>query len=242
MATTYYSDNGNIRGVLIYSTSITDTQVTVTIQGQLEFKSLKQAGYYIETSIDGVMVDSATGYATSSYSKWTKCVDTGAYSKVYNRTHADQIVTIGSKYYGEKVDGWNAGSKSGNTSVQITIPAKPSYSVSYEANGGNDAPDTQTKWYNETLKLSTEIPNRNGYTFVCWNTEADGSGASYYADGTYTQNDDLILYAIWKRNSNCYIKDNGTYKKGQIYINKGGSWKKGVPWIKVNGVWKRGGA
>lgn len=224
----YYSDNDNIRGVLIYNTSITDTQVTLTIQSQLEFKTNYHAGYRVESLINDTVVDSAEGYAPKGYTSWTKCVDTGAYTKVYTRTYSDQIITIGSKYYGKQVD-YNPGSKSGNTSIKITIPAKQSYSVSYEENGGNDAPSSQTKWYDETLSLSTEIPNRKGYTFLCWNTEPDGSGISYSAGEDYIENSELTLYAQWIKNSNFipYVKVNSEWKKALVlYGRTSNGWKK----------------
>lgn len=75
--------------------------------------------------------------------------------------------------------------------------AKTSYTVSYNANGGSGAPSAQTKWYNESLTLSSTKPTRTGYTFAGWNTNSSGTGTNYSAGGTYTGNAALTLYAKW---------------------------------------------
>lgn len=69
--------------------------------------------------------------------------------------------------------------------------------VSYDANGGVNAPETQTKAYGEGLKLSETIPIRNGFFFLGW---AEGIGAfdpTYLPGDYFTKNTDTILYAVW---------------------------------------------
>lgn len=78
-----------------------------------------------------------------------------------------------------------------------TIPALKSYNVAYNANGGSGAPSTQTKWYGETLTLSSVKPTRTGYTFAGWNTNSSGTGTNYSAGGSYTGNAAVTLYAKW---------------------------------------------
>lgn len=70
------------------------------------------------------------------------------------------------------------------------------YTVSYNANGGSGAPDDQTKDGGIDLTLSSTVPTRDGYTFAGWATSADGAVA-YSAGGSYTTNDDIVLYAQW---------------------------------------------
>ena len=77
-------------------------------------------------------------------------------------------------------------------------PAKATYTVSYDANGGSDAPGNQTKMTDVSLTLSSVKPTRSGYTFVNWNTKSDGSGTSYVSGATYSTNANLTLYAQWK--------------------------------------------
>ena len=85
--------------------------------------------------------------------------------------------------------------KSGN--VQVTVVAT-TYTVTYNANGGSGAPANQSKILGTNLVLSSIAPTRSGYDFVSWNTKSDGTGTSYNAGGTYTQDAPLTLYAIWK--------------------------------------------
>lgn len=72
-----------------------------------------------------------------------------------------------------------------------------SYRVVYNANGGFNAPQTQEKEKDVVLTLSVDTPTRIGYTFIGWNTKADGSGTSYQPGDTYAVNANLTLYAQW---------------------------------------------
>ena len=91
--------------------------------------------------------------------------------------------------------------KTMTASKSITIKAKPSYTVSYSANGGSGAPSSQTKWYDESLTLSSTKPTRTGYTFKGWSTSSTATTATWSAGGTYTTNATDTLYAVWKANT-----------------------------------------
>ena len=101
------------------------------------------------------------------------------------------------------------------------------YTISYNANGGSNAPSSQTKTYGVNLTLSSTRPTRSNssagsytvtyrinysggtnpsaasaarttsYTFSSWNTAANGSGTSYSPGGTYSANSAATLYAQW---------------------------------------------
>lgn len=89
-------------------------------------------------------------------------------------------------------------------SKSFTIPAKTSYTVTYNANGGVNAPTSQTKWYGESLVLQSGKPTRTDstsgllYDFTGWNTKADGTGTTYQPGAAYTGNAALTLYAQWR--------------------------------------------
>ena len=85
--------------------------------------------------------------------------------------------------------------------LSYSVPAKPSYTVSYNANGGTGAPGNQTKWYGTNLVLSSTQPTRTGYTFGGWNTNSTGTGTNYVSGATYTGNAALALYAKWNGSS-----------------------------------------
>ena len=74
------------------------------------------------------------------------------------------------------------------------------YTISYNGNGGS-APGTQTKTQGSSIRLSTQVPTRTGYTFKGWATSATATAAQYQPGDTYTADADLTLYAVWKINS-----------------------------------------
>ena len=102
-----------------------------------------------------------------------------------------------------------------SASCNITVSI-PTYTVSYNANGGNNAPTAQTKVYGENLTLSTAKPTKNytitydanggsvstanktvTCTFKNWNTKKDGTGTTYTPGSTLVENGIVALYAQW---------------------------------------------
>ena len=71
------------------------------------------------------------------------------------------------------------------------------YTVKYNANGGTNAPTSQTKTDNVDLILATEVPERTGYEFLGWATANDATTAKYTAGATFTKNKNTVLYAVW---------------------------------------------
>lgn len=74
----------------------------------------------------------------------------------------------------------------------------PTYTIKYIVNTDSEDIETQLKKYDSNITLSSEIPTRTGYIFTEWNTKTDGSGVSYNPGATYTENNNLVLYAQWK--------------------------------------------
>lgn len=97
------------------------------------------------------------------------------------------------------------------------------YTVSFDSNGGISAPKNQFKIHDKDLVICDELPkktykikydlNVNNDTvsypdpipteqeveaeFIRWNTEADGSGTTYYPGDSYKNNSPVTLYARW---------------------------------------------
>ena len=72
------------------------------------------------------------------------------------------------------------------------------YTVSYNANGGFGAPESQIKTHGQDLTLSTVVPTRTNYTFKGWGISASAESATYSAGGTYSTNEAITLYAVWE--------------------------------------------
>ena len=70
------------------------------------------------------------------------------------------------------------------------------YTVSYNANGGSNAPNAQIKTYNQDLKISTTIPERDGYIFVGWNNIYEDT--VYQAGSMYSTDLNVTMYAMWE--------------------------------------------
>ncbi|MBE6686045.1 MAG: hypothetical protein E7591_02325 [Ruminococcaceae bacterium] len=89
-----------------------------------------------------------------------------------------------------------------SNSDPITLYAQwvdaPTYKVTYNANGGSGKPAVQTKYYDETLTLTSDIPSKVGHTFHGWATSSTAATAKYAVSGTYKSNKNLTLYAVWQ--------------------------------------------
>ena len=99
------------------------------------------------------------------------------------------------------------------------------YTVSYDANGGSDAPANQIKTEDIALKLSSDIPIRNGYEFLGWAESPTATSATYAAGATYFENADITLYVVWReRNydfsvSNLTVTPDEAWQYDKITIN-----------------------
>lgn len=203
---TYYSswlkrENTNVCRAVIEATVTSSTATAATIQlvTKLQYGNLHlwptelATSLSIATSIGG---SAASTTATVSYVRGgTQTLNTR--SVTITKTHASQNVavsgTVTLTYRGSSQH--VALAASGTQAVS----AKTSYAVRYYANGGDSSamPAAQTKWYGESLTLSSTVPTRAGFTFLGWNTNAKGTGTHYAPGATYTGNAALKLYAMW---------------------------------------------
>lgn len=89
-----------------------------------------------------------------------------------------------------------------NDSVSGTVYASPvwklkTYKITYDANGGTGAPETQKKKYNKDLTLSKEKPSKDKCEFRGWATSKTAADPEYKGGETYKKNAKLSLYAVW---------------------------------------------
>lgn len=138
-------------------------------------------------------VDTGDGWSTRNQTKlYEYTTSTG-----WSRYHTQRTINFCASLSGiDMLSG-----KTMTASKSITIKAKPSYTVSYSANGGSGAPSSQTKWYDESLTLSSTKPTRTGHTFKGWSTSSTATTATWSAGGTYTTNATDTLYAVWQANT-----------------------------------------
>ena len=80
------------------------------------------------------------------------------------------------------------------------------YKIEFKPNGGTGSMSTLNVTYETSIKLPANTLQREGYTFVGWNTGVNGTG-SFYNDCasvrnlTTTSGAKIILYAQWEINS-----------------------------------------
>jgi len=112
--------------------------------------------------------------------------------------------------------GWNTAANGSGTSyasgASIVMPANnvslyaqwtaTVQTVTYNANGGSAAPSTSSVATDATATVSSTLPVRNGYTFLRWNTAANGSGTDYSSGSTFVMGPSSVsLYAVWLANT-----------------------------------------
>lgn len=139
-----------------------------------------------------------TGGAINAQSSTTQSVSCGSATFTITKTKANQAISCYAKITSNS--SYVSGTKS-STAASVSVSTKKSYAIAYNANGGTSAPGNQTKWYGETLTLTSIKPSRSGYTFKNWNTATNGSGTAYSSGASYTANAAATLYAQWTASS-----------------------------------------
>lgn len=93
------------------------------------------------------------------------------------------------------------------------------YTISYNANGGSGAPESQTKIFDVDLTLSSTIPVNGNQHFAGWAESPTASVAQYQPSDTFTKNENTVLYAVWGL-SNASVRimgEDGTLHQYPLY-------------------------
>lgn len=201
------SGNGRI-GVYVSSSS-TDTQTTTTVQVWFWTIYSCEDSYNHLYYNEGTNVTSATtevasvdiSHTVATGAGWNTKNQTKLYEQTY--THARGTSAVTRKIYAKftSVDLVGAAMY---VDTSYTVPALASYTIKYNANGGANAPSSQTKWHGKTLTLSSVKPTRTGYSFQGWalsQTDANNGTWYYQPGGSCGRNENLTLYAVWKANT-----------------------------------------
>lgn len=138
-------------------------------------------------------VDGSSGYDTLDEAK------TVWYYGYNDTTYSGYSESQYARYYFCASEGGSPGGSGGWKYVKEADLPYATYTVSYNANGGSGAPNSQTKTWGTNLTLSSTKPTRSGYAFQGWGTSTTDTTVDYAAGGTYTANAGDTLYAIWKK-------------------------------------------
>ena len=191
MATRVEGGSSTVKSYYYYTVSSTDTTYSIAIYGGIWVsKAINSVEYTYNINGTGKTAIQRSG--TRNFSKGNNQL-VSSYTWSWTKTHSAQSVQI--------VADANTSSGSGIAHKTFTVPAKTSYTVTYNANGGSGAIANQTKWYGEALTLSTAKPTKSGYTFKGWATSTANASAgtvNYASGASYTSNAALTLYAVWE--------------------------------------------
>lgn len=85
----------------------------------------------------------------------------------------------------------------------ISVNAKPAatYTVTFDSNGGSGTMVPQTFTEGVAQNLTLNAFTREGFTFIGWNTAADGSSNSFADGASVTASGNATLYAQWQKNA-----------------------------------------
>ncbi|NLD26801.1 MAG: hypothetical protein GX661_05515 [Acholeplasmataceae bacterium] len=105
-------------------------------------------------------------------------------------------------------------------SIKLTVLAldENQVTVSFNANGGTGAPSSIVVAKNSKVTQPTQVPTREGYDFVGWFKDQNGTSAFNFATETITAN--IVLYAKWVEASDevlAYHFDFGSNNLGYSY-------------------------
>lgn len=186
--------------IYISITEVSSTGFRVNGSITLGQNSSNASGFQVNTDVDGFSTRYHTVYINrkGGSASWSDYYSVG--QSYDSRTYACSVWADLS---------WSSnGSNTGNpvrTTATVPATARPTHTVSYNANGGTGAPANQTKTYGYILTLSSTVPTRVGYTFVGWGTSASDTGVKYSPGGKYGDDADITLYAIWTQIDTCTI-------------------------------------
>ena len=87
-----------------------------------------------------------------------------------------------------------------NANVPAGVTTQVSVPLGYQVESGTIVTVGESGGVGGSTDLAS--PTLAGYTFVGWNTRADGSGTMYQPEDTFSLTEDTILYAIWAKAGN----------------------------------------
>ncbi len=171
------------------ATSTTVNSITLKIRTTDTNSGLGKIKWYYKKSTDDQYASVEEIYQTMNG------VTAGATTE-QEKTKTLTGLTVGIQYsiYAEVYD--VAGNKT--TSGIINPITKRQYTVTYNANGGTGAPESQIKTEGTALSLSGTVPTRSDYAFKGWASSADATTATYQPNSSYTIDSNLNLFAVWE--------------------------------------------
>lgn len=181
----------------------------------------------VNNTVTGVKVkvnDMIDGYSITKISGYDITVDLGKYNVnngIFRLPYAKDIwegvdnnkvdyISWAGSGSNQRSEGGSALLANGKNTAYYYFKGAPvllTFTLNYDANGGNGAPASQTykatsqyeKSY--TFTISSQTPTREGYNFLGWNTDKNAATASKQPGNTIVVNNNnnpTTLYAVWE--------------------------------------------
>ena len=183
------------------------TKITSSTQVTATNHSMLIANWEKDTSTNTITFDanggSLSGTTTFAIKKGQKYSDVLSTLKTPTRTGQDFT-----GWYNEKYGFTLDMGATFNYEEDLIFKAQwtpKTYEITYDANGGENAPATEYKTYGVIYYLTTEQPTREGYNFLGWAKTATASLASYAPGAKYTTNAKTTFYAVWEAHTHNYV-------------------------------------
>jgi len=143
---------------------------------------------------------------SASTARYSVTVENGAGSGMFA---AGEVVSVrATPEVGYQFVDWEGLEDSENESTTFIMPANAvtvqanvepiQYTITFDANGGDDAPEEQIKTHGISLELTSDEPEKARYNFLGWATSNTATDAEYEPEDYFARNDDTTLYAVWK--------------------------------------------
>ena len=97
-----------------------------------------------------------------------------------------------------KESGWVDLKDKNANSVKYRYKIRENFTILYNANGGANVPETQTKEYDKSVLISSIVPIKGGCAFIGWSTDKNATIPEYLPGDIYSENKNITLYAIWE--------------------------------------------
>jgi uncharacterized repeat protein (TIGR02543 family) len=207
-------------GVVTFTTTTTSPGLNVTSSGVISVTHSLAAGTYTVSGSDkdGSGDTGTWNYSltvTDTFSTVTFVANGGKGTMALQREDQPSPLTINSftrtRYTfidwntspsGSGADYVNGASYSFSTPITLYAQWRagkiPFHKVTFMANGGKG--NMAVERHNGETALSPVHFSRSGYTFIDWNTKANGSGTSYLGGAAYSFRSSRSLFAQWKKN------------------------------------------
>lgn len=178
----------------VNTTSYTDS-VKISFSGKVRSgndsgTTNRLSGYGVTCNIYTSAGGSASTSSTYNYANWVANCSTEI---VVYRKHESFNVLVTCSY-----SSYNGASNTGSVSINVGIDPKPSYTISFNANGGTGVPNSLTKWYGEQITIPSTIPTRTNYRFDGWSESSSATTATYKSGNSYWVSEkSTTYYAVW---------------------------------------------